>query len=217
MGRRKGDHSLVEREAAHRRTTVQPDSDTPEDEEKRERNRRYLRFMLPFYHMPPVNTDNPDEVDERVNLYFDACLREGFVPTMAGLAVAVGVDRRTLAKWAEGARREGQAHGQAVKRFKMLSTGMIIDGMLNGTIQAIPGIFVTSNDGDYEQKATHTVQVEPGVTSGMSQEQLAKRYSADVIDTTAEPHQERAEVPQKAESLQHDSLSIPAQKEPQKG
>ena len=217
MGRRKGDHSREEREAAHRRTTIQPDGeDTPENKQKRELNRQCMKFLLKFYRMPPVNTDKIEEIDERVNMYFDACMTEGFVPTMAGLAVATGVDKRTLLKWAEGARREGQAHGLAVKRFKQLSTGVIINGMLAGTIPPIPGIFVTSNDGDYEQKATHTMQVENGVAPGMNQEQLARRYSSDVIDvdvSTPESKSEPLPLAQSAESIKDDKVSIPAQKD----
>lgn len=219
MGRRRGDHSLAEREAAHRRTSIQPEGDTPEDDEKRAKNTRFMRFIRKFYKMPPVNVDNAEEVDERVNAYFDASMEEGFIPTMAGLAAATGVDRRTLMRWADGTRREGQAHGLAVKRFKLLSTGVIINGMLDGSIPPIPGIFVSSNDGDYEQKATHTVQIESGVTSGMSQDQLARRYSPDVIDaevTQKEPQKEPQKLAESAESIEADKVSIPEQKEPQK-
>lgn len=216
MGRRKGDHSEKERKAASDRTSFQTDK-TLTDPDKSEKLRRNMEFAVAIHDMPPVDTDDPKQVEDRLQWYLRESVKRGIVPTVAGASNALGVDRKTMHKWETGYRREGQAHGDSVKRFRETVMQIIINGMLDGSVQAIPGIFVTSNDGDYEQKATHTVQVEPGVTSGMSQEQLARRYSPDVIDTTAEPHQERAEVPQKAESLQHDSLSIPAQKEPQKG
>lgn len=216
MGRRKGGVSQKERKAASDRTSFQTDK-TLTDPDKSEKLRRNMEFAVAIHDMPPVDTDDPKQVEDRLQWYLYESVKRGIVPTIAGASNALGVDRKTMHKWETGYRREGQAHGDFVKRFRETAMQIIINGMLDGSVQAIPGIFVTSNDGDYEQKATHTVQVEPGVTSGMSQEQLARRYSPDVIDTTAEPHQERAEVPQKAESLQHDSLSIPAQKEPQKG
>lgn len=216
MGRRKGDHPEKERRAASERASLQTDK-TLTDPDKSEKLRRNMEFAVAVHDLPPVDPDDPKQVEDRLQWYLHESIRRGIVPTFAGAANALGVDRKTLHKWEAGYTREGQVHGGLIKRFKETSTQIIINGMLDGSVQAIPGIFVSSNDGDYEQKATHTVQVEPGVTSGMSQEQLARRYSPDVIDTTAEPHQERAEVPQKAESLQHDSLSIPAQKEPQKG
>lgn len=216
MGRRKGGASQKERKAASDRTSFQTDK-TLTDPDKSEKLRRNMEFAVAIHDMPPVDTDDPKQVEDRLQWYLHESVKRGIVPTIAGASNALGVDRKTMHKWETGYRREGQAHGDFVKRFRETAMQIIINGMLDGSVQAIPGIFVTSNDGDYEQKATHTVQVEPGVTAGMSQEQLAKRYSPDVIDTTAEPHQERAEVPQKAESLQHDSLSIPAQKEPQKG
>lgn len=216
MGRRKGDHPEKERRAASERASLQTDK-TLTDPDKSEKLRRNMEFAVAVHDLPPVDPDDPKQVEDRLQWYLHESINRGIVPTFAGAANALGVDRKTLHKWEAGYRRAGQVHGDLVKRFKETSTQIIINGMLDGSVQAIPGIFVSSNDGDYEQKATHTIQVEPGVTAGMSQEQLAKRYSPDVIDTTAEPHQERAEVPQKAESFQHASLSIPAQKEPQKG
>lgn len=216
MGRRKGDHSREEIARQSERASLQTDK-TLNDPDKSEKLRRNMEFAVELHDLPPVDPDDPEQIEDRLQWYLHESIKRGIVPTVAGASNALGVDRQTMRKWETGYRREGQVHGVIVKRFRETSTQIIINGMLDGSVQPIPGIFVTSNDADYEQKATHTVQVEPGVSSGMSQDQLAKRYSADVIDTTAEPHSEPVLLPQSAESRKDDKVSIPSQKEPEKG
>lgn len=218
MGRRRGDHSAEEKKAAVDRASLQTDK-TLADPEKSEKLRRNMEFALVVHDLPPVDPDDPKQVEDRLQWYLHESVNRGIVPTFAGAANALGVSRKTLHKWETGYSREGQVHGDLVKRFKETSTQIIINGMLDGSVQAIPGIFVSSNDGDYEQKATHTVQIEPGVTSGMSQDQLARRYSPDVIDaevTQKEPQKEPQKLAESAESIEADKVSMPEQKEPQK-
>lgn len=215
MGRKKGDHSRDERIAQAERASLQTDK-TINDPDKSEKLRKNMEFAIELHGLPPVDSDDPEQIEDRLQWYLHECLERGIVPTVAGASNALGVDRKTMRKWETGYRREGQAHGVIVKRFRETATQIIINGMLDGSVQAIPGIFVTSNDGDYEQKATHTVQVESGVAPGMNQEQLARRYSSDVIDvdvSTPESKSEPLPLAQSAESIKDDKVSIPAQKD----
>jgi len=149
MGRRKGDHSREEIAAQSERASLQTDK-TLNDPDKSEKLRRNMEFAVELHDLPPVDPDDPEQIEDRLQWYLHESLRRGIVPTVAGASNALGVDRQTMRKWETGYRREGQVHGCIVKRFRETSTQIIINGMLDGSVQPIPGIFVASNDADYE-------------------------------------------------------------------
>lgn len=48
------------------------------------------------------NYNDPVEVGKRIDTYLDLCISNVVAPTVAGLALSLGIDRRTLWTWLEG-------------------------------------------------------------------------------------------------------------------
>lgn len=71
-------------------------------------NRKYLEHSMVMLDWPDVNVREPEQVKERMGMYFALCSRDDMKPSVAGMALAFGVDRTTLWKWANG--EIGRAH-----------------------------------------------------------------------------------------------------------
>ncbi len=65
-------------------------------------NRKYLEHSMVMLDWPDVNVREPEQVKERMGMYFALCAQDDMKPSVAGMALAFGVDRTTLWKWANG-------------------------------------------------------------------------------------------------------------------
>lgn len=119
---------------------------------------KYARSTLAMWELPAINIDDPAQVEERVHWYFQHCGELELKPSVAGLAVSLGVDRRTLYKWSNGTTRNNSAHGDLIKRaVEMILYNTEIyaqDGRMNPAI----AIFLLKNHGGYTDAQQITVE-----------------------------------------------------------
>ena len=78
-----------------------------------------LTALQELMTLPAVDLDSADEVERRCNDYIAWCSRYRAFPSLASLAVALGVDRVTLIEWGTKS-RIGQRHSTIIKRMKTL-------------------------------------------------------------------------------------------------
>lgn len=114
-------------------------------------NRKYIAFALEFMRLPKLNFDNIPAVQSRVDYYFTRCSQEDMKPGVAGLAHALGVDRRTLWEWKNGNRRGNNLElCEIIKQAYSLMEVMWEDYMQNGKISPPNGIFLGKNNFGYK-------------------------------------------------------------------
>lgn len=65
-------------------------------------NRKYLTHDLRMWDWPDVNMKEPEQVKARIGQYFQICAEDDMKPSVAGMALAFGVDRKTLWCWCNG-------------------------------------------------------------------------------------------------------------------
>ena len=65
-------------------------------------NRKYLEHSMVMLDWPDVNVREPEQVKERMGMYFALCAQDDMKPSVAGMALAFGVDRKTIWAWANG-------------------------------------------------------------------------------------------------------------------
>jgi len=65
-------------------------------------NRKYLEHSMVMLDWPDVNVREPEQVKERMGMYFALCAQDDMKPSVAGMALAFGVDRKTIWAWAKG-------------------------------------------------------------------------------------------------------------------
>lgn len=163
MGRRKGDPH------PDRRVQVTP-----------EENADFILHNLEVSNLAtnPVDFNDPDGVAQRIQEYFATCIKNGRRPQVAGLALAFGVDRRTLWKWRTGVTRANapDASRQQLQQATAILNALIEDYMQEGKINPIAGIFLMKNHFDYkDQREEVRIQENPlGVEA--SREELSKKY-----------------------------------------
>lgn len=148
---------------------------------------KLLDFSLRCNRMPQINLEDPDEIRERVNWYFEQCLKEGLRPGVEGLCNALHINKSTFDRWVSGARRAGQEHQAIAQNAKQILADMMEQYMLSGSINPVAGIFLSSNQFDYDRNATVTVKTQPQLVADEDPVRLAEKYRADVIDVEAEP------------------------------
>ena len=59
-------------------------------------NRRYLTHSMAMFDWLEVDMKEPEQVRERIGQYLDLCAKDDMKPSVAGLALAFGVDRKTI-------------------------------------------------------------------------------------------------------------------------
>lgn len=180
MGRRKGDMSEAERKARSDRMKPHP---------AKGNTAKYLKHALQSANYPEINLDDEQAVKDRINLYFEDCIKDDCKPGMEGMANALGVNGRQLNKWMDGEERKGQFHGRAVKKGKQILSELMESYMQNGEINPIVGIFYSANNYGMEQKVSHEVQVQPALSTDLSPQQLENRYG-NSIDAEITEHAE---------------------------
>ena len=119
---------------------------------------KYARSTLAMWELPVINIDDPAQVEERVHWYFRHCGELELKPSVAGLAVSLGVDRTTLYRWAKGELRNNSVHHNMIKRaVEMILYNTEIyaqDGKMNPAI----AIFLLKNHGGYTDTQQITVE-----------------------------------------------------------
>lgn len=159
--------------------------------------KRALSHNLQCQRLPRIDTGDPEAVRDRINKYFALCLENGVRPGVEGLCTALHISRVTFNNWANGVKRAGSDQQEAVKDAKQLLASMMEQYMLSGEINPVAGIFLASNQFDYDRNATVTVQTAGAIGGGEDPARLAQKYRADVIDVEAEAPKVQIEAPDK--------------------
>jgi len=169
MGRRKGDPQ------PERQVHVTP-----------EENAQFIMHNLEVSNLAntPCNFNEPEAVGQRIQDYFAVCIKNGKRPTVAGLSLAFGVDRRTLYAWRVGTRRAGAEESRKkLEQASAILNSLMEDYMHEGKINPVAGIFLMKNHFGYEdqRKEIHVQENPLGIEA--SSDELRKKY----LDAVEQP------------------------------
>jgi hypothetical protein len=104
-------------------------------------NARYLRMARAAVDLPPIDIADPEQVSNRIGMYFDFCEQNDRKPSMLGIANWLGIDRTTLASWKRGEYR-GTTHSHLIEKAVMVLEELWTDYMQNGLVNPVSGIFL---------------------------------------------------------------------------
>lgn len=142
-------------------------------------NTKYLNHSLKIAELPRIDTKNIEQLKERITRYFEICAEDDMKPSVAGLALAIGVDRRTLWKWTQS---ENSDRVDTVKRAYAILDLQMNDYMQNGKINPVSGIFLMKNNFGYQDKQDVIITPNNPLGETVDQKQLEDKY----IDSVAE-------------------------------
>lgn len=155
-------------------------------------NRKYMSIGLELYNMDKVDLHDPVAVKERIAEYFRLYGEADTKPTVTGLGMALGVDRRRLWEIASGATKGRgdidtlpSESRDAIKRAYDFLGNLWENYMQNGKINPVSGIFLGKNNFGYQDK--QDVVITPNQPeSDYNAKEIADRYALPEADTTSE-------------------------------
>ena len=119
-------------------------------------NSKYLGHALTINRMPLVNLDDPEEVRERCNWYFDFCFANDVKPTVSGLCNAFKISRQALLQWKNGTFRK-DTHQAIILEAYAIMEELWEHYMQNGKINPVSAIFLAKNNFGYADKQEYVL------------------------------------------------------------
>lgn len=149
-------------------------------------NAKYISVSLELFTLPPIDLHNPEDVQARLTEYFDIHMRADLKPTVAGMAMALGIDRRRLWEIKSGALLGGHTpidlpHDSvdSIKKAYDFLENLWENYMNNGKINPVSGIFLAKNNFGYQDKVEHVLTPNVHNDSDYDAEDIKKRYLSD--------------------------------------
>ena len=156
-------------------------------------NTRIVQTSMKFFDMPRVDLKDPEAVRERLAEYFKIYGEADLKPTVAGMAMALGVNRRIL--WAIANDQPTGGNGYKLnlppestdlvkKAYEMLEMSM--EAYANGgKINPVMAIFMMKNHFGYQDKTEYVLTPNQKQESDYDADEISKRYltEATTIDS----------------------------------
>lgn len=172
----------IYREKAHYLTDVFIRDELDGNTEKLETSAVSFQALLRFIRANvTINRDDIDELDHWFNTYLYLCSRFEKIPTLAGFAIVLGADPATLSDWAAGKYRDN-AYSQAVKRWKRICGGSLIDVMTQSPGSSVNRIFIAKACYGYsDQPVNDPRDGKPIPIVTRSREEIIRELGGDTI------------------------------------
>lgn len=150
-------------------------------------NTRIVQTNMKFFDMPRVDLKNPDAVRERLCEYFQIYGEADLKPTVAGMAMCLGINRKTL--WAIANDQPAGGNGYKMNlpeetthlvknAYEMLEMSM--EAYANaGKINPVMAIFMMKNHFGYQDKTEYVLTPNQKQESDYDADEISKRYLSD--------------------------------------
>lgn len=132
--------------------------------------------------LPPVR--EPEEVQERIEQYFQWCVANDCRPAVESMALAIGVTRKTLLEW----QKRGDRRGSIITRAKQVLAALMENWGISGKINPAALCFMMKNQFEYQDNVT--------ITAETNNEMHAKRTTQEIEEQYAQ-YAEFAALPEK--------------------
>lgn len=143
--------------------------DVAEQEQKEQWSANALIHLQKIGQIKKPDFKKPEDIIRACDTYFSLCKQDNQKPTMSGLAMALGTNRRTLLKWYSG---ETRIYNREIiqQYFNLLET---FDEMMlrDGKVNPIASVFIMKNNYGYTDKSEVKI-----TDSEMSNEEIEARY-----------------------------------------
>ena len=146
---------------------------------------KYLKINMALYNMEKINLRDTELLDNRIAEYFNLYMSYDTKPTVMGLAMALGMDRRTLYgithdKPIGGKGNYSNLPPESTLRIKNaynLLENLWETYMQNGKINPVSGIFLGKNNYGYRDRVEYEVTPNVKSSEDYSVDDIKKRYS----------------------------------------
>ena len=146
-------------------------------------NTKIVLTNMKFFDMPKIDLHDPEAVRQRLGEYFQIYGEADLKPTVAGMAMALGVDRRRLWEIKTGSSVGGTTKQSLPpetldfikKAYDILETSM--ENYANaGKINPVMAIFMMKNHFGYQDKTEYVLTPNQKQESDYDADEISKRY-----------------------------------------
>jgi hypothetical protein len=149
-------------------------------------NTKYLKLGRELFNLPSIDLKDPAQVQDRLNEFFVIHENYDMKPTVAGMGMALGLDRRRLWEIKTGTLQGGTSHHalpketmDSIKRAYEYMEILWENYMQNGKINPVSGIFLGKNNFGYQDKTEYVLTPNTNVESDYNTDDIKKRYLTD--------------------------------------
>ena len=146
-------------------------------------NQRYIDVSMKLFNLPSIDLHNPEQVQTRLNEYFKIQYDADLKPTVAGMAMALGIDRRRLWEIRADVSNRNQdlptLTRDSIKKAYDFMENLWENYMQNGKINPVSGIFLGKNNFGYQDKTEYVVTPNVNNDSDYNAEDIRARYLTD--------------------------------------
>lgn len=151
---------------------------------------KYLNLNTELYNLPDIDLRNPDEVMTRLNEYFNIYAKYDTKPTVAGMAMVLGMSRQRLSSIVHDKTTGGDGYKDSLpracadllKKAYILLENMHESYMMDGKVNPVTGIFMAKNHYGYVDKTEHVVTPNQCSEEEYSADEIRQRYLEDKTD-----------------------------------
>lgn len=154
-------------------------------------NTKFLMANVELMNMPDIDIKNPEEVQQRVNDYFKLYASYDMKPTVAGLGMALGLDRRRLweiktGNYTSSTPKLPPEVEDTIKKAYKLMENLWETYMNSGKINPVSGIFLGKNNFGYQDKTEYVLTPNQKQDGDYDAEDIRKRYLPEGSDYQTE-------------------------------
>ena len=146
-------------------------------------NTKYLTLGLELFRLPAIDLREPEQVQDRLNEFFEIHARYDMKPTVAGMGMALGLDRRRLYEIKTGNYHTSKSLSElptlttvSIKKAYEYMELLWENYMQNGKINPVSGIFLGKNNFGYQDKTEYVVTPNTNSDSDYNADDIRKRY-----------------------------------------
>ena len=147
-------------------------------------NTKIVMTNMKFFTMPAIDLHDPAAVQERLCEYFQIYGEADLKPTVAGMGMALGLDRRRLWEMKTGKHTSStpklprETEDLIKKAYEILETSMEVYANA-GKINPVMAIFMMKNHFGYQDKTEYVLTPNQKQESDYDAEDIRKRYLSD--------------------------------------
>ncbi len=145
-------------------------------------NRKYILHSLRLADLPKVDLKSAESVAQRVSDYFSICAEDDMKPSVAGLALAMDIDRTYLWEIRAGRKGKNPDVANTLKKAMKLLDLQMVDYMQNGKINPVSGIFLMKNNFGYADKQEVVLTPNNPLGDTKDTKELEERYIESVVE-----------------------------------
>ena len=148
-------------------------------------NTKYLSLGMELFNLPTIDLKDSEQVKDRLNQFFEIHARYDMKPTVAGMGMALGLDRRRLWEIKSGNFGTQKSLSElptstkdSIKKAYEYMEILWENYMQNGKINPVSGIFLGKNNFGYQDKQEMVLTPNTNNEPDYNIDDIKKRLSA---------------------------------------